>query len=139
MCIRDRCPAPDGVEVTVDYISSEAESTASYSTFGEPPMKKQRPWDDISPEPPMKKHRTLDDVAANQEDSKNVANTYVLEKGPGGGLFRFSQARDNPQPAWLTSLLVGEVFPPPLFVLCQSIYIYIYTAIGISRPVHQLG
>ena len=120
------CPAPDGAEVTVDYISSEAESTVSNATFGTPPMKKQRPWDVISPEPQMKKHRALDDVPAKQEDSTNVANTYVLEKGPGGGLFRFSQARDNPQPAWLTSLLVGEVFPPPLFVLCQSIYIYIY-------------
>ena len=129
------CPAPDGVEVTVDYISSEAESTVSNATFGEPPMKKQRPWDEISPEPQKKKHRVLDDLAAKQEDSTNVANTYVLEKGPGGGLFRFSQARDNPQPAWLTSLLVGEVFPPPLFVLCQSIYIYIY--IHIHRNRHQ--
>ena len=28
---------------------------------------------------------------------------------PGGGFFRCSQTRDNPQRPWLTSLLVGEV------------------------------
>ena len=74
-------------------------------------------WDlyDPYPEPQMKKQRTPDDVAVRQEQPKDSA----------GGFFRCSQARDNPQPPWLTSLLVGEVLPSPLFVFCRSIYIYI--------------
>ena len=105
----------------------------------EPPLKKQRTSDDIIWEPPMETEGTSDDVAVKQEHPTNVANKNVLVKDTGGGFFGFSQARGNPQPPWVTSLLVGQVFPRPPFVVCQSIYIYIFPAIGSSRPVRQLG
>ena len=79
-----------------------------YDPYPEPQMKMQRTSDEIIEEPQMKKQRTPDDVAVKQEQKKDSA----------GGFFRCSQARDNPQPPWLTSLLVGKVLPSPLFVFC---------------------
>ena len=50
------------------------------------------------------------DVAVEKEVPKYLAVYYYYDKkDPGGGFFRCSQTRDNPQRPWLTSLLVAEV------------------------------
>ena len=48
----------------MDYLTSEAEPTGANAISDEPPMKKQRPWDD---------------VAAKQEHTQNAANTNIME------------------------------------------------------------
>ena len=50
--------------VAMDYLTSEAEPTGANAISDEPPMKKQRPWDD---------------VAAKQEHTQNAANTNIME------------------------------------------------------------
>ena len=50
--------------VAMDYLTSEAEPTGANASSDEPPMKKQRPWDD---------------VAAKQEHTQNAANTNIME------------------------------------------------------------